>query len=147
MKAKHILVISLLTLASAITLSLGHNQSATLKAIDNAPVAAESIPTVIDVSDTSESEIREYYSSLNNLDKSELQGTNLLKNLRTIIHSDLTYYTYADIWKIYEITDRDWDLSPLSEIETYDESTQTITNYEYGQSTKNKGTDPYVHPL
>ena len=47
--------------------------------------SAASLPTTIDLNDTSSSNIRSYYSSLNNLSTSERQGTNLLKNLKTIL--------------------------------------------------------------
>ena len=41
---------------------------------------ASSLPTTIDLNDSTASDIRSYYSSLNNLSTSERQGTNLLKN-------------------------------------------------------------------
>ena len=49
---------------------------------------ASSLPTTIDLNATSASNIRSYYSSLNNLSTSERQGTNLLKNLKTILKNN-----------------------------------------------------------
>lgn len=97
--------------------------------------------------DNTEDEIREYYSSLNSLSESERKGTNILKNLKPILQ-DFNYYSYDNVWKIYEITDREWELSPASETTygTYDADTNTINNYQYGSSSDPKN-DPYVHTL
>ena len=104
-----------------------------------------SLPTDIDLNDTSETDIRSYYSSLNSLTSSERKGTNLLKNLKPILKSNQKYYSYDSsnyqIWKMYEITDRDWEKSPASEIDGYDSKTNTISDYSY------QSTDPYVHAL
>ena len=94
---------------------------------------ASSLPTTINLNDTSASNIRSYYSSLNNLSTSERQGTNLLKNLKTILKNGQKYYSYENgtsIWQMYEITDRDWDKSPASSTTygTYNSSTNKITN-------------------
>ena len=43
------------------------------------------LPTTIDLNDTKENDIKNYYSSLNSLSNSERQGTNLLKNLKYMI--------------------------------------------------------------
>ena len=77
------------------------------------------LPTTIDLNDTEESDIRDYYSSLNSLPESERKGTNLLKNLKEILRDGQKYYSYdynngATIWQIYEIADRDWVKSPAS---------------------------------
>ena len=50
---------------------------------------------------------------------------------------------------MYEITDRDWDLSPASSTVygTYDASTNTITNYQYGTSGSNSKNNPSIHAL
>ena len=106
--------------------------------------SASSLPTTIDLNDTSVANIRSYYSSLNNLSQSERQGTNLLKNLKTILKNGQKYYSYDSgdtVWKMYEITDRDWDKSPASSISGYNSSTNKITGYSYNS------TDPYVHAL
>ena len=108
--------------------------------------------TNIDLNDTNESEIRAYYSSLNSLSDNEASGTNLLKNLKPILKNGQQYLKYTasadtEVWQVYEISDRDWEKSPASEISGYDPTTNTITGYTYGKSTSNPGTDPYVHAL
>ena len=113
--------------------------------------SSSSLPTTIDLNDNSESEIRNYYSSLNSLSASERQGDNLLKNLKNILKAGQKYYSYDSgtaIWQMYEISDRDWEKSPASEISGYNASTNTISGYKYGSSvTGNQGTNPYVHAL
>ena len=109
-----------------------------------------SLPTTIDLNDTSASNIRNYYSSLNNLSASERQGTNLLKNLKTILKNGQKYLSYDSgnaIWQIYEITDRDWDKSPASSTTygTYNANTNTLTNYQYGTSSSTSKNNPYIH--
>ena len=113
--------------------------------------SSSSLPTTIDLNDNSEPEIRNYYSSLNSLSASERQGDNLLKNLKNILKAGQKYYSYDSgtaIWQMYEISDRDWEKSPASEISGYNASTNTISGYKYGSSvTGNQGTNPYVHAL
>ncbi len=112
--------------------------------------STSSLPTTIDLNDTSAANIRSYYSSLNNKTTSERQGNNLLKNLKTILKNGQKYYSYDSgnaIWQIYEIADRDWSKSPASSISGYNSSTKKITGYTYGTSTSSKGTNPYVHAL
>ena len=111
------------------------------------------LPTTIDLNDCSDVEIRTYYDSLNDLDVSERKGTNLLKNLKLILENNQKYYSYdisrgEKIWKIYEITDRDWSKSPASGTTygTYSAITNKITNYQYGNNSSRKN-DPYVHAL
>ncbi|MCR5348361.1 MAG: endonuclease, partial [Bacilli bacterium] len=101
----------------------------------------------INLKDNTESEIRSYYSALNGLDASELQGENLLKNLKPILQ-DFTYYTYDNVWKIYEITDREWSLSPASDTTygTYDSTNNRIVDYQYG-SNSNQKNNPWIHTL
>ena len=115
--------------------------------------STSTLPTTIDLNDTSTANIRSYYSSLNNLSTSERQGTNLLKNLKTILKNGQKYYSYdsgSAIWQIYEISDRDWTKSPASSTTygTYSSNTNKITNYTYGtgsgSSAKN---NPYIHAL
>ena len=110
----------------------------------------DSCPTTIDLNDCSESTIRSYYSSLNNLSASERQGTNLLKNLKGILSNGQKYWSYDSgscVWQMYEIADRDWSMSPASALTssqgTYNSSTNKITNYKYGENYSN----PYVHSL
>ena len=114
--------------------------------------ALNSLPTTIDLTPTSASTIRSYYSSLNNLSDSERQGTNLLKNLKDILKNGQKYLNYDSgntVWQLYEISDRDWDKSPAESITngTYNSTTKKITGYTYGTSTSNKGSNPYVHAL
>ncbi len=114
--------------------------------------SSSSLPTTIDLNDSSESTIRSYYSSLNNLSTSERQGTNLLKNLKTILKNGQKYYSYENgtsIWQMYEITDRDWDKSPASSTTygTYNANTNKITNYTYGTSSSSSKNNPYIHAL
>ena len=107
---------------------------------------------VIDLNDCTEQEIRDYYSSLNSLDISERQGTNLLKHLKDILSNGQKYYAYNNdkrIWKMYEITDRDWEKSPASSTVygTYDPIENKIYNYQYGDSASNSKNNPYIHAL
>lgn len=107
------------------------------------------LATTIKLKDNSAEEIKNYYSALNGKDASELQGNNLLKNLKPILQNGQKYYKYDgdSLWALYEIIDRDWDKSPASEISGYDKETNTITGYRYGSSTSSKGTNPYIHAL
>ena len=113
--------------------------------------SSSSLPTTINLNDTSENDIRDYYSSLNDLSIDELQGDNLLKNLKPILKNNQKYYSYESgtaIWQIYEIADRDWEKSPAEEIDGYNPATNTITGYSYGKSvTGDQGTNPYIHVL
>lgn len=114
--------------------------------------STSSLPTTIDLNDTSEANIRSYYSSLNSLSQSERQGTNLLKNLKTILKNGQKYYSYDSgnaIWQIYEIADRDWAKSPASSTTygTYNSSTNKITGYTYGTSSSSSKNNPYIHAL
>ncbi len=115
------------------------------------PRFANKLPSTIDLNDSTESEIRSYYSSLGSLNASERNSTNLLKNLKPILQ-DFDYYSYDNVWKIYEITDRDWNLSPaISDSDngiTYDSATNTYTQYGYlSNAKKDAASNPYVHTL
>ena len=115
------------------------------------PRFANKLPSTIDLNDSTETEIREYYSSLGYLSASERNGTNLLKNLKPILQ-DFDYYSYDNVWKIYEITDRDWNLSPAISDEdngiTYDFLTNSYTKYSYLSNAKSgAASNPYVHTL
>ena len=110
-----------------------------------------SLATTINLKDNTEQEIKDYYADLNGLSSTQLQGNNLLKNLKPILMDGQKYFAYDssgdDLWKMYEIIDRDWEKSPASAITGYNPSTNTITGYKYGTSTSNKGTNPYIHAL
>lgn len=102
------------------------------------------IPTTINLNDATETTIRNYYSSLNALSNTEKQGTNLLKNLKPILKNGQKYISYDSgdaVWKLYEIADRDWTLSPKTSIAGYNSSTNTISGYVYGTT----GDNPYLH--
>lgn len=109
------------------------------------------LPTTIDLRDNTAEEIENYYSGLSGLSSTQLQGNNLLKNLKPILKNGQKYFAYDssgdDLWKMYEIIDRDWEKSPASSITGYSSSTNKITGYTYGTSTSNKGTNPYIHAL
>ena len=114
--------------------------------------SASSLPTTIDLNDTTAANIRNYYKSLNNLSTTERQGQNLLKNLKAILKNGQKYYSYENgtaIWQMYEITDRDWDKSPASSTTygTYNSNTNKITGYTYGTSASNSKNNPYLHAL
>ena len=111
-----------------------------------------SLPTTIKLNDNTASEIRNYYSNLNALSNEEKRGQNLLKNLKPILSNGQKYFSYdknsgKEIWQMYEITDRDWDKSPASEISGYDSATNTINGYVYGSSKSDKQSNPYIHAL
>ena len=50
-------------------------------------------PSTIDLNDCTETEIKNYYSALSSLSSNELQGTNLLKNLKPILKNGQKYYS------------------------------------------------------
>ncbi len=136
----------ILALSIPAFLALSHNTKSA-----NA-YSTSSLPTTIDLNDTSAANIRSYYSSLNSLSTSERQGNNLLKNLKTILKSGQKYYSYDSgnaIWQIYEIADRDWSKSPASSTTygTYNSTTNEITNYTYGTSASSSKNNPYIHAL
>ena len=113
---------------------------------------AANLPTTIDLNDYTDSEVRDYYSDLEELSESERKGTNLLKNLKSILKNGQKYYSYengSSIWKMYEITDRDWDKSPASSTVygTYNSTTNKITGYTYGTSLTNTKNNPYLHAI
>ena len=110
------------------------------------------VPTTIDLNDTTEANKRSYYSALNDLSTSDRQGTNLLKNLKPILKNGQKYFSYGSsgttaVWQAYEITDRDWEKSPASKIDGYNANTGIITGYTYGESNSKPGSNPYIHAL
>ena len=151
-KNKHIIRISAIATLS-LAIGSGYFLALNNKSAKKAECySTSSLPTTIDLNDTSAENIRSYYSSLNNLSTSERQGTNLLKNLKTILKNGQKYYSYDSgnaIWQIYEIADRDWDKSPASSTTygTYNSSTNKITGYTYGTSSSSSKNNPYIHAL
>lgn len=112
-----------------------------------APVYAATVPSTIVLKDRTDDEIRNYYSSLSELEPSELQGDNLLKHLKTILSNNSVYYGFGSIGNVYTITDRDWENSPVTEIEdtaVYNEETQTITKFTYSREVAK---NPYLKIL
>ena len=143
--------IPLSTLFIALTLTCAgvvkYNSVHQAKAYDKA-----TLPTTIDLNAVTDSDVRGYYSNINSLAEGEARGTNLLKNLKTILSNGQKYYSYdvsngKDIWKMYEITDRDWVKSPASAISGYNAKTNIITGYTYGDSASKPGSNPYIHAL
>ncbi len=76
-------------------------------------------PSTINATPASDTTIRTYYDDLDALATSERQGTNLLKNLKPILAANSKYYSYANTWKVFMVTDRDWDLTPISPLTGY----------------------------
>ena len=107
----------------------------------------QTLPTTIDLNPVSVADIRSYYSAL---DGKDLSGENLLKALKPILKNGQQYHSYdvgKSVWQAYEITDRDWELSPASSTTygTYDAATNTITGYKYGTSGTDAKNNPYQH--
>lgn len=106
-----------------------------------------SLPTNINLNDLSENDIRSYYN-----DVAGYRGADLLIHLKNVLKNNQKYYSYdvdngKKIWQIYEITDRDWDKSPASQISGYNSLTNEINGYSYGSSVNNSGMNPYIHAL
>ena len=146
---KHKYLLTLVTVPLLASLSCFRTNQ---KTFETSAYDKSSLPTTINLNDYSDEDIRSYYSILNTLSSEERTGENLLKNLKPILSNNQKYYSYdvsngKDIWKMYEITDRDWKKSPASEISGYDASTNTITGYKYGESYSKPGTNPYLHAL
>ena len=118
------------------------------KKVENVSAASEfsssALPTTINLNDCTDSEIKSYYSGLNNKSASELSGTNLLKNLKSIISNNISYYSYSNVSNVYVITDRDWTNSPAAAISGYDASTKTISSFSHSTEVSN---NPYLHLL
>ena len=147
-KLNIIISASALAIAAGVVLLMDNKE----EYVETNAYSVTSLPTTIDLNDTSASNIRNYYSSLNSLSASERQGTNLLKNLKTILKNGQNYFSYDSgnsVWQMYEITDRDWDKSPASSTTygTYNSNTNKITGYTYGTSSSNSKNNPYIHAL
>ncbi len=151
MNKKTIAITSLFTVF-ALGVGLIINASVPHAEVDASNYSVRSVPTTINLNDASESTIRGYYASLNNLSENERKGTNLLKNLKPILKNGQKYLSYGGsattaVWQAYEIVDRDWNKSPASSISGYNAQTNTITGYVYGKSNSNVGSNPYIHAL
>ena len=146
---KKLLVLSLpiFLLIGVSALASNPNNLTYVKAANGDPTYQSSLAKDINLNHSEENEIRDYYSALNSLSDTERTGSNLLKNLRPILQ-EMDYFSYDNVWKIYEITDREWELSPASETTfgSYNSATNSISSYEYGSSKDTKN-DPYVKTL
>ena len=144
---KPIILISSLSLIAGILVSNGKD-FIEVNASTGSPTYVTSLVKDINLNKSSNDEIRNYYASLNSLSNEERSKTNLLKNLRPILQ-DMNYFNYDTVWSIYEITDREWELSPASETTygQYDPSSNFIKNYEYATSSEKSKNDPYVKTL
>ncbi len=149
---KQLIIVSILGLLGTTGAIIASSANKVWKGVE-AYDATTSLPTTIDLNDSTNEEIKQYYGSLANLSSKELKGNNLLKNLKPILKNNQTYYSYdyeygTVVWQMYEIADRDWNKSPASAISGYNSSTNTINDYVYGSSVNyDKGTNPYLHAL
>lgn len=140
---KHLFLNSILISSIAISLAiiLGYAQQKSFYQID-----AISLPTTINLNDSTEAEIRNYYSSLNSLESNEKKGENLLKNLKSILVNNPSnpskparYFSFSQDRRIAKITDRNWKHSPASELAGYNSTKNTILNYPYSDD------NPYIY--
>ena len=117
MKNSKLLKFSILTLLPVIMAVGVISTNSGRNVVETEAYTGASLPTTINLNDCDETSIRSYYSGLNSLGDSEKKGNNLLKNLKTILKDGQKYYNYDSgdlVWKMYEITDRDWEKSPAS---------------------------------
>ena len=159
MKKRKIVIISLSSLGILSSYFLCLVNSSFLKTEAYDYVTKSNLPTELYLGNNTNEQIKEYYAPLSSYTSEELKGTNLLKNLKTLLSTDQIYYSYDDptgktnaIWNIYEISDRDWSRSSASDIAnsssstyisgaSYNDTTKMLTGYKYGV------TDPYMHIL
>lgn len=94
-------------------------------------------PTSIDTSDLTENEVRSYYSDLS----PNLNGTALLTSLQPILKENHKWFSYDDIWDTSKITERDWNLSPLSDDELNNYNPDTDNPYVYLLYRSDNGTE------
>lgn len=86
----------------------------------------------INISNTTTQNVRSYYSALNSKQEHELKGEALLTSLKPILSSGHQTISYSDVWDWSMVTDRDWDLSPMTQAQ--------INNYNFSDN-------PYVKLL
>ncbi len=101
-------------------------------------------PTEINLNDCDEDEIISYYSPLSEKTPAQLSGQNLLKNLKALIRSNVSYFKYDNVDEVYVITDRDWKNSKKEDISGYDSATNKIIDFDHVEEAKN---NPYVKIL
>ena len=68
----------------------------------------------INATNTSASEVRNYYRALNAKPESERKGEALLASLKPILKNGHESFNYKTVWDWTKVTDRDWDLSPMT---------------------------------
>ena len=146
------LILAGLTLSSiSLALVNGFSSAREVKAASptvttTTPSTVSNLPTTIDLNDTSESDIRNYYASA-----AGLSGTDLLIQLKTILITNplntakpAQYYSYSNDRQIYKISDRQWSLYDVNgydgsnTISGYSSANNQITSYDYSD-------DPYLH--
>ena len=147
MKNRTIFTLLLSTTFCALSLGAVASFSGKNSIVTQAYSTVSKLPTTIDLNDSTEEEVRSYYSNLNPLSDNEKNKENLLKNLKPILSNGQLYHSYdsgSNIWNIYAISDRDWVNSPAKDIGegTYNSATNIISNYKYGAND-----NPYVHSL
>lgn len=97
------------------------------------PIKADALTARnINITNASETTIRNYYASLNSKPANERQGDALLTSLKPILKTGHASFSYATVWDWTKITDRDWTLSPLN--------TSELSNYGFNDN-------PYVKLL
>ncbi len=142
MKCKSIKLASVAVLSSAFVIGAA---SFTFKKAPVRITEAATLPTTLSLKDNTNSEIKNYYSSLSSLSQAQLSGNNLLKNLKGIISNVTTYYSYgSNVPNIYVITDRDWVNSPSLSSGTYNETTKTVTGFSHNSEVSS---NPYIKML
>lgn len=142
MKRKTILN-GIITISAATFMVVAGVTAFNKKDVDKADALTK--PTTIDLNDTTEVEIRNYYSYLNDLPAEERRGQNLLKNLKYILVNNPSYpdkparyFSYGEDRDIYNITDRNWYSAPASGIVGYNPTDNKIYGYDYSE-------DPYLY--
>ena len=144
---KRVLFLTLSLLAPAAFIGVNNKTPIETLAADSG-YKTTSLPSTIDLNPVSADDIRSYYASL---EGKSLQGNDLLKALKPILKQGQQYHSYDSgnaIWQMYEITDRDWSMSPATSITNgnYDPATNIITGYKYGSMSDPKD-NPYLHLL
>lgn len=141
-----IITISAATFMVVAAFSSSQNKNKTNKADAANVVPSITLPTEINLNDTLEEDITNYYSSLNDYasDPSQLSGNNLLKHLKAIIRNNIQYVSFDNLSLAYVITDRDWINSDASTITGYDSKTDTISDFSHSDEVEK---NPYIHML
>ena len=86
----------------------------------------------INITNQTVTAVRNYYSALNSKPESERKGDALLTSLKPILKNGHSSFNYATVWEWTRVTDRDWDLSPMTQAQ--------LNSYNFSD-------DPYVKLL